>query len=427
MRSSDVGTIHIIGAGLAGLAAAVRLTQAGRTVVVHEATAHPGGRCRTYFDHVTQMEIDNGTHLLLSGNHSALGYLHAIGAANFLEGPPNADFDFIDLNGGARWTVRLNNGPLPWWIFAKSRRVPQTRARDYLPLMKLMWASHDRPLKEMMACQGPLYQRLVEPLFLAALNLRPADGSSKLAGTLLRETLAIGGKACRPLIAPDGIGNALVAPAMRWLGERNVSVKLHRSLHALIFANDRVSHLDFGDERLPLGPNDTVILAVPAYVAAMLIPGLKTPSAFCSIVNAHYRVDPPAGFPRMIGVVNGTAEWIFALPGRVAVTVSDAGRLLELPREEVAQKIWRDVASAMGLSPDTLPPWQLVRERRATFAASPEENAKRPGAETGWRNLVLAGDWTATGLPATIEGAIRSGNRAADLAVSHQTANKVAA
>ena len=62
-----------------------------------------------------------------------------------------------------------------------------------------------------------------------------------------------------------------------------------------------------------------------------------------------------------------------------------------------------------------MPPWQIVRERRATFAATPAEDAKRPGAKTAWRNLFLAGDWTQTGLPATIEGAIRSGNRAADL------------
>jgi hydroxysqualene dehydroxylase len=76
--------------------------------------------------------------------------------------------------------------------------------------------------------------------------------------------------------------------------------------------------------------------------------------------------------------------------------------------------IWREVATVGGIA-DKLPPWQIVRERRATFAALPEQNAKRPGAKTGWDNLVLAGDWTATGLPATIEGAIRSGNRAADL------------
>ena len=84
-----------------------------------------------------------------------------------------------------------------------------------------------------------------------------------------------------------------------------------------------------------------------------------------------------------------------------------------MPREELAAQIWRDVAQIAGIA-DELPPWQIVRERRATFAATPQENAKRPGAATRFRNLALAGDWTATGLPATIEGAIRSGQRAAE-------------
>jgi uncharacterized protein with NAD-binding domain and iron-sulfur cluster len=102
----------------------------------------------------------------------------------------------------------------------------------------------------------------------------------------------------------------------------------------------------------------------------------------------------------------------------MSVTVSDAERLMQMPREVLAEKIWHDVAKIAKLPPE-LPPWQIVRERRATFAATPEENAKRPGAKTKWKNFFLAGDWTATGLPATIEGAIRSGNRAAELVVGN--------
>jgi uncharacterized protein with NAD-binding domain and iron-sulfur cluster len=112
--------------------------------------------------------------------------------------------------------------------------------------------------------------------------------------------------------------------------------------------------------------------------------------------------------------VNGVVEWLFAFPGRLSVTVSCADRLLDTPREELAICIWQEVAKIVGVAAP-LPPWQIVRERRATFAALPEENAKRPGAQTRWSNLFLAGDWTATGLPATIEGAIRSGNRAAKM------------
>ncbi len=425
MPSFSDGTIHIIGAGLAGLAASVRLADSNRTIVLHEATKQAGGRCRTFYDHVTDMEIDNGTHLLLSGNYAALSYLKKIDAESALEGPLEAEFHFFDLADSSRWTVRFNDGLLPWWIFDKKRRVPQTRARDYLPLVRLMLPSGDMPLAKLINGNGPLYDRLLEPLFLAALNVTPLRGSSKLASVLLRETLAKGGKACRPLIAPDGIGKALVNSAVRYLRGRNVTIAFEHALHKFEFESGRVSLLDFGADRVPLADSDAVILAVAPYAAAPLLPGLQTPSAFSSIVNVHFRVDTPPDRPRMIGVIGGTAEWIFALPGRVAVTVSDAARLLELDKSEVAQIIWRDVATVMDL-PEALPPWQIVRERRATFTATPEENAKRPGAQTQWRNLFLAGDWTATGLPATIEGAVRSGNRAADLAVAGHSKRAVA-
>jgi squalene-associated FAD-dependent desaturase len=417
MPSSELGTVHIVGAGLAGLAAAVRLVPTGRRIVVHEATAQAGGRCRSYYDHVTGMEIDNGSHLLLSGNHAARAYLRTVGAEGALRGPDRAEFDFADRVSGERWTLRLSDGVIPWWIFDKRARVPDTRVRDYLPLAKLMWPSQDKALSEVMTCSGTLYDRLVEPLFLAALNLKPAQGSANLAAALIRETLALGGKACRPLIAPEGIGHAFIDPAVAWLRDRGVTIAFEHTLHRLHHSDSELSHLDFGNgDLVPLEPGDTVILAVPAYAAASLVPGLETPSAFCSIVNVHYRIDPPGPVPSMIGVINGTAEWIFAFAGRVAVTVSDAGRLIDLPREQVAQTIWDDVAAVLKL-PAPLPPWQIVRERRATFAATPAENAKRPGPRTAWRNLILAGDWTATGLPATIESAVRSGDRAAETAM----------
>jgi squalene-associated FAD-dependent desaturase len=414
MPSSDRGTIHIIGAGLAGLAAAVRLADRGTAIVVHEGSEQPGGRCRSYYDETTGMLIDNGTHLVLSGNREARAFARKIGTETRLQGPATADFPFVDLATNKRWTLQFGNGLFPWWIFDKHRRVPQTRAIDYLSLARLVWASADRPLGEVISDAGPLYERLISPFLLAALNIKPLDASAKLAAALIRETLAQGGQACRPLMAREGIGNVFIEPAVDYLRQRGVAVLFKHELHGLRFADHRVLQLDFGDEILSLGENDTVLLAVPAYAAGRLVPDLQTPSSVRPIVNVHFRVDSAQSFPPMIGVVNGTSDWIFSTPGRVSVTVSDAGRLFRMPREEIAQEIWRDVAAVMKL-PVELPPWQIVRERRATFAATPEENAKRPQAETQWENLFLAGDWTATGLPATLEGAIRSGNRAADL------------
>jgi hydroxysqualene dehydroxylase len=407
-------TVHIIGAGLAGLSAALKLSGSGWDVVVHEATAFAGGRCRSYHDASVGMTIDNGNHLLLSGNRAALDYLREIGAADRLIGPRSAEFEFIDFASAQRWTLRMNDGRVPWWIFDPTRRVPGTRALDYLALLRLLHPPAGKTVGEIVATKGPLYWRLVEPLLVAALNIDPPHGSAKLASAVIRETLAAGGRACRPLVAHDGLSATLVEPALAWLQRRGAQVRFEHQLRTIRFGTKRVDALDFGGETIALAEADAVILAVPPYAAATLVRGLEVPTEFRAIVNAHFKIDPPPDQPPILGVINGTVEWIFAFPGRLSVTISAGDRLVDTPREELAKTIWADVSSVTGL-PMELPPWQIVRERRATFAATPAQDARRPGAATAWRNLALAGDWTDTGLPATIEGAIRSGNRAAEL------------
>jgi len=407
-------TIHIIGAGLAGLAAAVDLTTHGESVVVHEATNVAGGRCRSYHDVSVGMMIDNGNHLLLSGNTSALGYLRTLGAEDRLVGPPSPAFPFVDLESGEEWTLRFNKGRIPWWIFSSGRRVPGTHAFDYLSIGRLMWAAHDKSVGEVIRFSGNVYERLVRPLLLAALNIDPAAASARLAGAVIRETMAVGGQACRPLIARDGLSAVLVEPALALLAQRNAAVRFGHQLRALSHSGSKVNALDFGSETIRLAAQDVVILAVPPYAASSMLPGLKTPTEFRAIVNAHFRIEPPSTQPPILGLLNATTEWLFAFPGRLSVTISAADRLIGEPREALAQKIWNEVAAVTNL-PNTLPPWQIVRERRATFAATAEQDALRPHAKTSCSNLFLAGDWTDTGLPATIESAIRSGQRAATL------------
>ena len=408
------GTVHVIGAGIAGLSAAVRLAARGHHVIVHEQARQAGGRCRSYFDAAVGLMIDNGNHLVLSGNHAVRDFLRAIGSERALEGPPQAEFPFIDLKSGERWTIRPNEGAFPWWILSRTHRVPGSKARDYLRLLPLLWAGANARVGETIACRGVLYERLWRPFLLAALNIEPAEASAQLAGAVVRETLAKGGEACRPLIATEGLSSAFVEPARRYIEEHGGGVLLDRRLRAIGREDDRVSELDFGEEKITLGADDRVILAVPARVAEMLLPAISVPSEFNAIVNAHFRVAPPPGTPLMQGVVNGLVEWLFAFPDRLSVTISGADRLIDASRESLAADIWAEVAEIAGLGPN-MPPWQIVKERRATFSATPDEDSKRPAAATDWKNLVLAGDWTQTGLPATLEGAVRSGNAAADL------------
>jgi squalene-associated FAD-dependent desaturase len=414
-------TVHIIGAGISGLSAAVRLANANYRVHIHEATQQAGGRCRSYFDAATNLTIDNGNHLLLSGNRHALAYARSIGTEAGLVGPRRAQFPFVDLKTGKRWQIDLGDSRLPLWVFDEARRVPDTGLLDYLALMPLIWAAQSKLVGDAIRCEGTLYQRLVQPLLLAALNVDPPEGSAGLAGAVVRETLLAGGQACRPLIAREGLSAVLVEPAIKLLQDKGASIRFGHELREFAMSAQSVRELKFGDDTIAVEPDEAVVTAVPPRAASSLLPGLKTPSKFRAIVNAHFRFDPPSDMPPILGLVGGLVEWLFAFPQRLSVTISNADRLVDMPREELAQAIWRDIRKAAGIDGE-LPPWQIVRERRATFEATPEQNALRPGPSTKWKNLFLAGDWTDTGLPATIEGSVRSGDRAADLVIAMRQA-----
>jgi squalene-associated FAD-dependent desaturase len=408
---------YVIGAGISGLAAAVSLAAAGVEVELCEGAAQAGGRCRSYHDAQLGMTIDNGNHLVLSGNRAVHRYLDLIGASDRLAGPPEARFAFADLASGERWTIHPNEGPLPWWVLSPKRRVPGSKAADYLALAGLLRPAPGQRVDQAISAQGPVWERLMEPFLLAALNIRPEDGSAGLAAAVVRETLAKGGRAYRPRIAHPTLSAAFIDPAIDFLAAKGGRLRLGRRLKRLDFDDGRAAALSFSDQDEPVAADRPVVLAVPPWVAQELIPGLAAPDEFRAIVNGHFRVAPPAKAEPMIGVIGGTVEWIFAFPDRISVTVSAADRLLDVDREALAAQLWAEVAQVLGLSPE-LPPWQVLKERRATFAATPEQMRKRPRARTAWSNLVLAGDWTDTGLPATIEGALRSGFAAAELALA---------
>jgi len=415
------GKAYVIGAGLAGLSAATILASRGVAVTLVEAAGQAGGRCRSYFDAAMDGVIDNGNHLVLSGNRAVHAYLARIGAPgapSALAGPPRAEFSFVDLRSGARWTLRPNEGRIPFWITRQTRRVPGTKAADYVPYARLLWADKKTSIGALIADRGPLWQRLMQPFLLAALNTAPEESSAALAGAVLRETLAKGGRYYRPRIAYPTLAAAFVDPALQFLSGRKAQLQMGTRLRGITFDGRHAIALNAGEAALPVAPRDVVVLAVPPWAATDLIAGLTAPNDFRAIVNAHFKMPAPAGTPPILGVIGGTAEWIFSFHDRISVTVSGADAIVDQDREDLALRIWADVTRALGIK-GPMPAWQIVKEKRATFAATPAQDARRPAAKTQWCNLFLAGDWTQTGLPATIEGALRSGEVAAALALKH--------
>ena len=411
-----MSVVHIVGAGLAGLACAVRLVKAGRRVVVHEAARQAGGRCRSFFDETIGRRIDNGNHLLLTGNSAALAYLGEIGAADSLSGPPRAAFSFVELDSDRRWTVRPNAGRLPWWLLVPSRRVPDSSAGDYLRGLALARAGPETTVADCFDTGSSLYRRFWAPLAVAVLNTEPEAAAARLLWPVIAESFGRGEAATRPRIAAEGLSQSFIDPALATIVAEGGEVRLSERLRTIESSGARIVGLDFGDHRVALGPGDTVVLAVPPANATELVPFVTAPKTSRPIVNAHFRLEraPLAGRGSpILGVIGGTAQWLFLRGDVVSVTVSAARDLVEAPAEEIVKLLWNDVARALGLDAAVPPPCRVLKERRATFAQVPAELSLRAPTRTRLDNLFLAGDWTDTGLPATIEGAVRSGHAAA--------------
>ncbi|HZF77013.1 MAG TPA: FAD-dependent oxidoreductase, partial [Acetobacteraceae bacterium] len=261
-----------------------------------------------------------------------------------------------------------------------------------------------------------LHRALVEPLTVAALNTPAEEASTRMLGAVLRRLGAPG--AARLYVAERGLGPDLVAPALATLGCHMATARFGQRLRALALRDRVVEALDFGEERVALAPGDAVVLALPPWEAARLIPGLPVPAAHAPILNLHFALER-AGPVRFIGLLGGLCHWVLVRPAGVSVTVSAADAAIGLPGEHTAAQAWAEIRRAAhafalpGEWPAEPPPFRAVKERRATPRHGPGPRPAPPRRPLA--NLVLAGDWTSPDLPATIESAVRSGNAAANL------------
>ena len=233
---------------------------------------------------------------------------------------------------------------------------------------------------------------------------------------MLIATFARGEAHCRPLVARSGLAPSFIDPALALLRRHGVEVRLNQRLRKIDADKNNVRSLDFGDWRLAVDGDDAVVLAAPPAVVASLLPNVPVPDEGQAIVNAHFRLEQPITLPDglpFLGILGGTAQWLFIRGDIVSVTVSAAEDLAEAEAPVIAARLWSDTARALDLDAAPQPPSRIIKERRATFAQTPDNVCKRPRAGTMLHNLVLAGDWTNTGLPATIDGAIQSGQAAA--------------
>ncbi len=416
-----VNRIAIVGAGYAGMAAAVELASRGVAADVFEASRTLGGRARGV--EIDGLALDNGAHILVGAYRETLRLMQLVGApVDALQRQP------LHLDFPGQFRLRAPNLPAPWhlaWALATARGLTWPERFAAVRFMRHLKNKRFRlPIDDTVATllehQPATLRRLLwGPLCLAALNTPPAEASAQVFAHVLRDSLAARRDASDLLLPRQDLSAVLPEPAARWIEARGGTVRRGQRIGRIAWRDDRY-HLDAH------GPYDQVIVAVAPQHVARLIGGLprltfvtEALAAFRwqPIVTCYLRYPADVRLPApMIGVDRGVAQWLFdrgALcrqPGVIAAVISGHGRHDELDADALAATIDGDIRRILpGLPP---PAWQrVVAEKRATFACTP--GLKRPWVETPLPGLLLAGDYIDGDYPATLEGAARSGVAAA--------------
>jgi squalene-associated FAD-dependent desaturase len=418
--------VGVVGAGWAGLAAAVELVARGASVTLIEAGPAAGGRARRV--PYRGAALDNGQHILLGAYRECLALLRRVGApAAALRRLPLA----IDYPGGARLAApRL---PAPLHLAAALAGARGLGVADRLAALRLGLAvrraeSAARAGETVAAFLDRLRQpeavrRLLwEPLCVAALNTPASRADAAVFSRVLRDALLRRRGDSDFLVPATDLSALLPDPAIAWLGERGAAIRV-------------------GERVLAIGPegggwrvrtargetvHDAVVLAAAPHEAAALLAPLPATARLAEALHAlahepittvylQYDARVPLPGP-MVALEGAHAQWLFdrdrlgGVPGLVAAVVSASSAEAALDQEILATRIHREIERVTGPLPP--PNWtKVITEKRATFACVP--GARRPPCETGLAGLVLAGDYTEGPYPATLEAAVASGLRAA--------------
>jgi glycine/D-amino acid oxidase-like deaminating enzyme len=397
---------HIVGAGVAGLSAALSVSRSGGEAILYEAAPQPGGRCRTITS-ADGFSHDNGTHVLFTANRRALTLLKSVGARDRWIEPERKGLPLYDLHTGAMGRIGLS----PWSWLRPSQRPKGLGFIDLARILRLAFPGEKASVASIIG-DRPIMGSLIGPLTVAVLNTQPSIASAQRLALALRRL--VWPRAGRLLVARSGLSEDLIQPAAEALQARGVPILTGQRLRSLVSNGERVIGLSLTDRTIALGPTDTVILALPPYEIERLLPPLPVPQHFEAILNVHFHVRGLES-PRFIGFTGALTQWLLVRPHHASVTISAADAAIHGSATDLAALVWREIAPVLrdiGLDASTerQPEARVVKERRATIrqdTAPLPQPPLRPLA-----NLALAGDWIGT-LPATIESAVISGEKAA--------------
>lgn len=431
--------VAIIGAGYAGVSAAVQLAAANIRVTVFESARTPGGRARA-ISHQGH-KLDNGQHMLIGAYSSLLAQMSRVGVgeSGLIRLPMQMHmYPDVSLTTPGwpaplhlAWGLATARG-LTWRDKLAAARLTELVRSSALPaeLKNATVATLLNTARQ----TDKLVQSLWLPLCLAALNTPVETASAEVFATVLRDALFRKREHSDFLLPRVDLSALFPSPALAWVEQRGGAILLGSRVRRLDGQNGafRIStSADPDADRAEAGQFDAVICAVGPHQiddlegdAAAFLPA-RRPRSFEPICTVYLAYPDPVGLPAiMVGRQCGTAQWFFdrsrlgGPKGLIAAVISASGAHDQLSQQEIAEKVHAELEEIVGSLPQ--PSWtKVISERFATFACTPD--VPRPDVRTNLRGLYLAGDYTDGPYPATLEGAVRSGEAAAAALISDHT------
>ncbi len=429
--------VVVLGAGYAGLAAATELILRGHDVTLVEGRALLGGRAHSFVDTKSGLVLDNGQHILMGCYHESLALLKQLGVKDRLYSPPKLEVPFVSEKGRSLMTA---SAPAPLHLLSALFGYDELSVADKVAAIKLalrLRLGQEPHVHETVQAwmerwgQTPnIIRALWEPLCIAALNEPVATSSATLFATVIRRSFLAGAADSAILLSRVGLSELFAPEVKRLLEMCGGTLRVQTMVTGLRFEGTVLKEIKFGDGS-SLQP-EAVVSALPWHVLRGLLPAESKLAHACGqiedapIVSLHLWLDRPVLKEPFVGLLDSPVHWVFsrdhihgANPAGqeghvITAVVSGARDLVEKTGPELEELTMKELGRFLPEAVGAKVLHRMVyKARSATFAATPETEPLRPDATTEWSNFWLAGDWTNTGYPATIEGAILSGNRAA--------------